>query len=75
MVGLLSDVGEPAQSAMVADLLLEHKRAPVYVYMQMNTSLAVFLRNVHGANEQMFGCILALNAAMVVLFQFPITRR
>ncbi len=167
VVGLLSDVGGPAHSAMVADLLPEHKRAQgfgilrvvfnlavvigpllggilasrsylllfiidtitslltagfvwvairetraapapgepqeslgqtfkgyftvlrdsaftwfmlasmlsVLMYMQMNTSLAVFLRDVHGTNEQMFGYILALNAAMVVLFQFPITRR
>jgi MFS family permease len=29
---------------------------------------------VHGISEQGFGYILSLNAAMVVLFQFPITR-
>ena len=46
----------------------------VIVYMQMNTTLAVYLRDVHGTTEQMFGYILSLNAAMVVLFQFPITR-
>ncbi len=46
----------------------------VVVYMQMNTTLAVYLRDVHGTTEQMFGYILSLNAAMVVLFQFPITR-
>ena len=47
----------------------------VIVYMQMNTSLAVFLRDVHGVTEQGFGYILSLNAIMVVLFQFAITRR
>jgi len=47
----------------------------VLVYMQMNTTLAVFLRDLHGVNEQGFGYILSLNAAMVVLFQFGITRR
>jgi MFS family permease len=45
------------------------------VYMQMNTTLAVYLRDIHSVPEQGFGTILSLNAAMVVLFQFPITRR
>jgi MFS family permease len=47
----------------------------VLVYIQMNTTLAVFLRDNYGVNEQGFSYILALNAAMVVLFQFPITRK
>ncbi len=47
----------------------------VLVYIQMNTTLAVFLRDQHGVNEQGFSYILALNAGMVVLLQFPITRR
>jgi MFS family permease len=47
----------------------------VLVYMQMNTTLAVFLRDIHGISAQGFGYILSLNAAMVVLFQFAITRR
>lgn len=46
----------------------------VLVYIQMNTTLAVFLRDNYGVNEQGFSYILALNAAMVVLFQFPTTR-
>jgi MFS family permease len=46
----------------------------VMVYIQMNTTLAVFLRDVHGVQEQGFGLILSLNAAMVVLFQLSITR-
>lgn len=45
------------------------------VYMQMNTTLAVFLRDVHGVTEKNFAYILSLNATMVVLFQFAITRR
>lgn len=44
------------------------------VYMQMNSTLAVYLRDVHGVPERGFGYILSLNAAMVVLFQFSITR-
>jgi MFS family permease len=46
----------------------------VLVYMQMNTTLSVYLRDIHGVPEQGFGYILSLNAAMVVLLQFPITR-
>jgi len=46
----------------------------VLVYIQMNTTLAVYLRDVHGVDERGFSYILALNAGMVVLFQFPITR-
>jgi MFS family permease len=45
------------------------------VYMNMNTTLGVFLRDAHGVPEAGYGLIISLNAAMVVLFQFPITRR
>jgi MFS family permease len=46
----------------------------VLVYMQMNTTLAVYLRDAHGLTTQSFSYILSLNAGMVVLFQFSITR-
>ena len=45
------------------------------VYIQMNTTLAVYLLNAHGITPDLFGIILSLNATMVVLFQFGITRR
>jgi MFS family permease len=45
------------------------------VYMNMGTTLGVYLRDVHGIAESGYGLILSLNAAMVVLLQFPITRR
>ena len=45
------------------------------VYMQMNSTLPVFLRDVHGVTARQFGYILSLNAGMVVLFQFWITRK
>jgi MFS family permease len=45
------------------------------VYMNMNTTLGVYLRDAHGVPEAGYGYILSLNAAMVVLFQFGITRR
>ncbi len=53
---------------MVASMLM------VLVYIQMNTTLAPFLRDNHGVNERGFSYILSLNAIMVVLFQFPTTR-
>ncbi len=45
------------------------------VYVQMNSTLAVYLRDTHGVMEQGFGLILSMNALIVVLFQFPVTRR
>jgi MFS family permease len=45
------------------------------VYMNMNTTLGVYLRDAHGIPESGYGYIISLNAAMVVLFQFGITRR
>jgi MFS family permease len=46
----------------------------VLVYMQLNSTLAVYLRDVHGVLEQRFGYLVSLNAILVVLLQFPITR-
>jgi MFS family permease len=45
------------------------------VYMQMSSSLSVFLRDMHGISSQMYGYILSLNAIMVVFMQFWITRK
>jgi len=47
----------------------------VFSYMNMNTTLGVYLRNEHGTPESSYGLLLSINAAMVVLMQFPITRR
>jgi MFS family permease len=44
-------------------------------YINMNTTLGVFLRDQHGLPESGYGWIISTNAAMVVLLQFPITRR
>ena len=46
-----------------------------FVYMNMNTTLGVFLRDQHGVPESGYGWLISINAAMVVLLQFPITRR
>ena len=47
----------------------------VLAYMQMNTTLSVYLRDVHGIPDRGYGLLLSMNAAMVVLFQFWITRK
>jgi MFS family permease len=44
------------------------------VYVQMNSTLGVFLRDVHGFSPLIYGYLLSLNAAMVVVMQFWITR-
>lgn len=46
-----------------------------FVYMNMGTTLGVYLRDIQGVAESRYGLILSMNAAIVVLFQFPITRR
>jgi MFS family permease len=45
------------------------------VYMNMNTTLGVYLRDQHGIPETGYGTLISINAAMVVLMQFAITRR
>ena len=47
----------------------------VLIYTQLNSTLSVYLRDVHGVTLKQFGLLLSLNAAMVVMFQFWITRR
>ena len=47
----------------------------VLAYMQMNTTLSVYLRDYHGIPPQGFGWLLSMNAAIVVLFQFWVTRQ
>ncbi len=45
------------------------------VYMQMNSTLSVYLRDFHNIDTRHFGYILSLNALMVVVFQFWVTRK
>ncbi|MHA1459596.1 MAG: MDR family MFS transporter [Promethearchaeota archaeon] len=47
----------------------------VLVYMQMNSTLSIFLLNEHSFPLEGFGLLLSMNALMVVLFQFWITKR
>lgn len=45
------------------------------VYMQMSSSLSVFLRDSYAISTQKYGYILSLNAIMVVFMQFWITSK
>jgi MFS family permease len=45
------------------------------VYMNMNTTLGVFLRDTHGVVEAGYGYLLSMNAIMVVLFQIWLARK
>lgn len=45
------------------------------VYMNMNSTLGVYLRDQHGLPEMNYGWLLSINAIMVVLLQFWVTRR
>jgi MFS family permease len=44
------------------------------VYMQMNSTLSVFLNQEYGFTLQWFSYLLSMNALMVVFLQLPITR-
>ena len=45
------------------------------VYMNMNSTLGVFLRDERALSELKYGSLLSINALLVVAFQFWLTRR
>jgi MFS family permease len=45
------------------------------VYLQMYSTLSVYLRDVHGVSTRAYGLLMSMNALAVVLFQFSLTRR
>ena len=45
------------------------------VYMNMNSTLGVYMRDQHGMPEINFGALLSLNAVIVVVLQFWVARR
>jgi len=45
------------------------------VYMNMNSTLGVFLRDQHSLPEVKYGALLSINAIMVVFLQFWVTRK
>ena len=46
----------------------------VLVYMQMYSSLPVYLNQMHGLSSQGFGYLMSMNAAIVVVMQYGIGR-
>jgi MFS family permease len=56
-------------------LFLAVSAITVLVYMQMNSTLSVFLWQVYRFPDQSFGLLLSMNALMVVIFQFWISRK
>jgi MFS family permease len=46
----------------------------VLVYQQLNSSLPIYLRDVHGISSRNYGVMLSLTGLEVVLFQFWISR-
>jgi len=47
----------------------------VFTYMNMNTTLGVYLRDAHGTPESGYGLLLSLNALMVVFLQLSFSRQ
>jgi MFS family permease len=45
------------------------------VYLQLYTTLGIYLRDTHGFAEQAYGYLMSMNAATVVLLQVSIARR
>ena len=64
----------PLKDASFQAFLIASALATI-VYMQMHTTLAVYLRDSHGVSTQNYAVLLSMNALMVVALQFPITRR
>ena len=56
-------------------LFLAVSALTVLVYMQLNSTLSVFLWDIYEFPLEWFGALLSMNALMVVLFQFWITKR
>ena len=56
-------------------LFLSVSALTVLVYMQMNTTLSVFLWEVYGFPGQGYALLLSMNALMVVIFQFGISKK
>jgi MFS family permease len=44
-------------------------------YEQIYSTLSVFLRDIHGIPTQKYGVLMSFNAAIVVIFQFWVTRQ
>ncbi|MFX1326428.1 MAG: MDR family MFS transporter [Promethearchaeota archaeon] len=56
-------------------LFLTVSMLTVIVYMQLNSTLSIFLINFIGMPPEVFGFLISMNAIMVVVLQFWITKR
>ncbi len=63
----LSD--KPYMAFLIVSILM------LVVYQQLYSTLSVFLRDVHGVSTQGYGALMSLNAVLVVLIQFWVTRK
>jgi MFS family permease len=59
--------------AYIAFLLVSMLMA--VVYLQLYSTLSVYLRDTHGIEAQGYGLLLSMNAGVVVLFQISLTRK
>jgi len=74
VTGTLSGYGKVLRDRSYV-LFLGARMLLAFAMMQLNSSLSVYLRDTHGVPDQGYGYLLALNATLVVLFQFAIARR
>lgn len=70
----LAGYGKIAQNKPFVAFMLISTLAWV-VFLQLNSILAPYLRNVHGVPPQGFGLLMTINAGMVVLFQYWVANR
>ncbi|TFH31705.1 MAG: MFS transporter, partial [Anaerolineales bacterium] len=70
----LRGYGHVARDALFLQFVLASMLMTL-VYIQMYSTLSVYLRDVHGLPSQAFGALLSMNAGVVVVLQFWITRR
>jgi MFS family permease len=73
LTGFVSNIGEPAAHAMMADILPQDKRTEGYGILRVVINLAATIGPVLGGILSGIS-FLSLNAAMVVLFQFATAR-
>lgn len=69
-VGYVRVLGDTSFLAFLATVGLMN-----LVYIQLYSTLSVYLRDVHGIGPQGYGLLMTLNASLVVATQFWVTRR
>ena len=74
LLSTLRGYGQVARDSLFLQFVLASMLMTL-VYIQMYSTLSVYLRDVHGLPTQGFGALLSMNAGLVVIAQFWITRR